>query len=74
MRVGELVNLDIADIDFTKAIAAEKLTGKVTVSGEAKVGAVLSAGVQDSNNSGTLSYRGWQTEKQSRVQTERTIH
>lgn len=44
-------------VDFTKAIAAEKLTGKVTVSGEAKVGAVLSAGVQDSNNSGTLSYQ-----------------
>lgn len=44
-------------VDFTKAIAAEKLTGKVTVSGEAKVGAVLSAGVQDSNNNGTLSYQ-----------------
>ena len=44
-------------VDFTKAIAAEKLTGKVTVSGEAEVGAVLSAGVQDSNNSGTLSYQ-----------------
>ena len=44
-------------VDFTKAIAAEKLTGKVTVSGEAKVGAVFSAGVQDSNNSGTLSYQ-----------------
>ncbi|MEF2687250.1 MAG: CotH kinase family protein [Lachnospiraceae bacterium] len=44
-------------VDFAKTIAAEKLTGTVTISGEAKVGAVLRADVQDSNNSGVLSYQ-----------------
>lgn len=43
--------------DFTKIVAADALSGTVTISGDAKVGAVLSAEVKDSNNTGTLSYQ-----------------
>lgn len=44
-------------VDFTKKVAADALSGTVTISGDAKVGAVLRAEVKDSNNTGTLSYQ-----------------
>ena len=44
-------------VDFTKKVAADALSGTVTISGDAKVGAVLRAKVKDSNNTGTLSYQ-----------------
>lgn len=44
-------------VDFTKKVAAGALSGTVTISGDAKVGAVLRAEVKDSNNTGTLSYQ-----------------
>ena len=44
-------------VDFTKKVAADALSGTVTISGDAKVGALLRAEVKDSNNTGTLSYQ-----------------
>ena len=42
---------------FTKEVAVEALTGKVTISGQARVGSVLKAEVTGSNYTGTLSYQ-----------------